>query len=410
MARVVPLVCFLLVSVLLLCGQFFSLAINEEHNDLALEKGDPDLFLNTSALVLSKGYPCEEHTVVTSDGFVLSLQRIPHGKNNKNTVNGPRPVVFLQHGLLDASHSWVINFPHQSLGFILADAGFDVWMGNNRGNTYSRTNVKFNPSTKEFWAWSWDEMGAIDLPTQLNYVLSVSKASSIRAYVGHSQGTVQAFAAFSTNKEISTKVDLYVALAPVAKVGHVPSPLLKALAKVHLDEIFRILGMKEFLPSTDLLKILLPEICTISPKTCDNVLCVLMGCNSPNLNQTRLPVYTSHDPAGTSVQNMGHWAQSLRSDSFQMYDFGSKSANLQHYGQDTPPVYHLENSMVPIALFYGGNDILADVEDVQMILEKVPSRLLVFKQFIQQYDHLDFIWGMDANTMIYSTLLKLLQA
>lgn len=196
---------------------------------------------------------------------------------------------------------------------------------------------------------------------------------------------MQAFAAFSTDKDIASKVDLFVALAPVAKVGHVSSPLLKALAAVHLDELFRILGMKEFLPSTALLKILLPGICTITPKTCENVLCVLMGgCDSPSLNQTRLPVYLAHDPAGTSVQNMGHWSQSVRGDTFQMYDYGSKNANREHYGQDTPPAYHLENSMVPIAIFHGGRDALADVDDVQMILDKVPSRLLVFKQFIKE--------------------------
>ena len=86
---------------------------------------DPDEFLDTIGLAKSKGYPAEAHDVVTQDGYILTVHRLP---------NPNKPVVFLQHGLLDASSSFVINFQNQSLGFVLWDAGYDVWMGNARGS------------------------------------------------------------------------------------------------------------------------------------------------------------------------------------------------------------------------------------------------------------------------------------
>jgi len=90
---------------------------------------EPDCFYNITQLIQSKGYVCEEHKVTTSDGYILGVYRIPRGRNSSPSATPGRPVL-LQHGLLDAGTSWVINFPEQSLGFILADAGYDVWIGN----------------------------------------------------------------------------------------------------------------------------------------------------------------------------------------------------------------------------------------------------------------------------------------
>ena len=74
------------------------------------------------------GYPCENHEVVTEDGYILSLQHIPYGRKKVPRKN---KVAFLQHGLIDSSATFVNNLPEQSLGFILADHGYVSYKYNN---------------------------------------------------------------------------------------------------------------------------------------------------------------------------------------------------------------------------------------------------------------------------------------
>lgn len=173
-------------------------------------------------MIRSKGFPCEEHDVITEDGYILSIQRIPFSRFQSSYT--PRPIVYLQHGLLDASSTWVINYPDQSLAFILADNGFDVWLGNMRGNTYGRRHINLDPKTEDFWDFNWDQMAKYDLPAIINYALKYTGQSEL-IYIGHSQGTLIGFAEFSQNEEIASKVKLFVALAPIGTVGYIESPL-----------------------------------------------------------------------------------------------------------------------------------------------------------------------------------------
>lgn len=111
------------------------------------------MFFFQTQVIRYNGYPAEEYSVVTDDGYKIYIQRIPAGRKQvqQNSSDDPKPVIFLQHGLLCSSSNWVTNLPNESFGFILADAGFDVWLGNVRGNTYGLRHVKYSVHSDAFW-------------------------------------------------------------------------------------------------------------------------------------------------------------------------------------------------------------------------------------------------------------------
>jgi len=290
------------------------------------------------------------------------------------------------------------------LGFILAEQGYDVWLSNIRGNFYSTAHITLQPKDADFWAWSFDEMVKYDLPTVINYVLNATGQKQL-SYIGHSQGTLMGFAGFD-KPEIASKVNIFIALAPVAWVHNSKSPLLNVLAALDVEELFVLFGVHDFTPDTALMQSLLPEVCKISADLCDNVIGLLCGWDTKNLNNSRLPVIMAHEPSGTSVQNIIHWSQAVNKDKFQMFDYGSNAKNKLHYNQTTPPQYNPAGVMVPTALFYGDDDDLADPKDVKKLIGLLKNIVYVHEE--PTYAHLDFTWGVNAKDRIYPLIVQLL--
>ena len=104
--------------------------------------------------------------------------------------------MLLMHGLLDSADGWIIH-DDESPAFQLSRAGYDVWLGNSRGNKYSRKHVSLNTESKEFWNFSWEELGTYDLPAMTDYILSENEDYQKLGYIGHSMGTTQVFFALS---------------------------------------------------------------------------------------------------------------------------------------------------------------------------------------------------------------------
>ncbi|XP_046510803.1 lipase member K isoform X2 [Equus quagga] len=343
---------------------------------------NPEANMNISQIISYWGYPCEEYDVVTKDDYVLGIYRIPHGRGYPRRT-APKPVVYLQHGLIASASNWISNLPNNSLAFLLADNGYDVWMGNSRGNTWSRKHLKFSPKSPEFWAFSLDEMAKYDLPATINFIVEKTGQEQLY-YVGHSQGTTIAFIAFSTNPELAKKIKIFFALAPVITVKYTQSPM-KKLATLSRKAVKVLFGDKMFYSQTFFDHFIATKVCNrkLFHHICSNFLFTLSGFDWKNLNMSRLDVYLAQSPAGTSVQNMLHWAQL------------------------TPPLYNVTKMEVPTAVWSGGQDLVADPKDVENLLPKITK--LIYYKLIPHYNHLDFYLGQDAPQEIYQDLIRLME-
>lgn len=125
-----------------------------------------------------------------------------------------QPVVLLQHGLMQSAGIFVCN-EEESLAFWLAERGFDVWLGNNRGFCPHRD---YSPCDQRYWDWGLDELALRDVPAMIMQACTVSGAERL-VYIGHSQGSAIGFACFSAMPEIARRVSLFVAMAPAYYVG-----------------------------------------------------------------------------------------------------------------------------------------------------------------------------------------------
>ena len=363
----------------------------------------PEEDLPVPDLIRYWGYPEESHQVQTEDGYLLTVHRIPHGKNDPKP-NRKRPVFFLQHGLLCSSSNWVTNIPQRSLAFMLADAGYDVWMGNNRGNTYSKDHVKLSTDSDAFWDFTFHEFAKYDLPAMLHYALNATQQKDLY-YVGHSEGTMMIFAGLSENEALQKKIKTAFLLAPVAHLEHATSPItyLSSLES-ELGFFLKVIGIREFFPTSHWVRALADRVCSFyRGDVCENFLFLIAGSDSRNMNATRTPVYLSHTPAGTSVKNILHFGQLVEAGRFQQYDYGWMK-NLVQYHSTSPPVYPIEKIGTEIVLFSGENDSLADTRDVDWVASKLKN--VVQNQKIAEYNHLDFIWGESAREKVYKKIIR----
>ncbi|GAU50415.1 hypothetical protein TSUD_244620 [Trifolium subterraneum] len=116
--------------------------------------------------------------------------------------------MFDSYDLFQDGTVWLLNSPEESLGFILADCGFDVWLVNGRGTKYSTMHTSLSPN----------DMG------------------SLMAFVALSQG------------KLLNMLRAAALLGPVAHMKHIPSEEIRLFADYFVANVVYSLGIREFIP------------------------------------------------------------------------------------------------------------------------------------------------------------------
>ncbi|XP_055837851.1 lipase 3-like [Episyrphus balteatus] len=362
----------------------------------------------TAERIKEHNYPVESHEVQTSDGYILTIFRIPYSPKLMNQ-NDTKPVAFLQHGLLSSSDAWILNGPDNALAFLLADAGYDVWLGNTRGNAYSMRHLTItNLLLPSFWDFTWNEMAVVDLPTMLDYVLLKSNQKALH-YVGHSQGTTIFFVLMSEMPEYNAKIKTAHMLAPVVYMKNMKSRIVNLVGPMlgSPNLLAEVIGNTALGMSNDFIEKISSEACKseLLKPMCKNILFLLTGWDLKFCNMTLLPAIMETHPSPSSCGQAIHYVQEHNSGTWSKYDYGF-IGNYMKYNQLTPPCYSEKNVVAPVRLYYSDNDDFAAVEDVQKLISLLPNVVDSVRVPYPEFTHLDFLWATEVKTLLFDRIIE----
>jgi lysosomal acid lipase/cholesteryl ester hydrolase len=210
-----------------------------------------------------------------------------------------------------------MNSPDKAVAFQMSRRGYDVWMGNNRGNVHSQGHVNLTIKDKAFWDFDFEEMGLYDVPAMANHIKTTTGASKI-SYIGHSEGTTQFFIGASLLDDYYDQTfNFFAALAPIVRLDNNKIQIMTVAAQKEkqLTSLFMKLHIYNLFPRNPASGYL-GDLCNYIPRFCDLMVDGFFDWHSDIDNQKRIGDVMSHTPSGAGWRNIIHYAQIIDSKKF----------------------------------------------------------------------------------------------
>ncbi|XP_030765384.1 lipase 3-like [Sitophilus oryzae] len=327
-----------------------------------LLKIHPDVGLSFAEQVKRHGYPIDIHEVITEDGYILSLFRIPYGirgNNYQNRTENRSAVLFL-HGMGGFPANWISLGPKDSLTYYLADRGYDAWIMSTRGvdSPLQRKHLLYDwNDDMEYWDFSLHDIGVYDLPANIDYIRKYTKQERI-FFVGHSAACPEFFIMMSEKPEYNNKI----------KIGTIygASPILKKL----------------------------------------DYPMVILGSQLVDVVREMYSLLTSASFSRLSSRQILQYLDNLKTGEFRQYNYGSK-INKKLYGTKVPPKYNLTRCETAVAFFSSTSDSFCILEDLYESMNEIPNVILHYQIPFKRFTHIDFVFGRNSTYLVYEPTYRL---
>ncbi|RZC32270.1 Abhydrolase 1 domain containing protein, partial [Asbolus verrucosus] len=287
---------------------------------------NPDVDLGVPELIKKYTGNLQSYNVTTEDGYILTVFRV--FKQN------PIGVILLQPPISAGSIAWTSD-GNQSLAFTLWNMGYDVWLTNHRGASYSRKHVYLTDTDPQYWDYSFHEIATYDFEVQFELIRNETNNSRI-IYVGYSMSATEALIYASLKpEEAQNFIKSFILIAPTSKFLRLGEFMTFEAARWIADYLTFVPYIVNFFDS------------------------VIMGWTPDEMDPILYPYIFSHHGRGITNKMLYHYIQIIASGNrFLMYDYGNKT-NTVLYGSGLPPDYPLERILAPVYIIYGEKDALA---------------------------------------------------
>ncbi|XP_026322794.1 lipase 3-like [Hyposmocoma kahamanoa] len=355
---------------------------------------EQDTYTPTDLLIREHGKRCTTHTLLTKDGYELTLHRLI----NPIGLRGMKQTILMHHGLLGSSADWILLGPEKSLPYYLSTLGYDVWFANARGNRYSQRHQNTMLNSTKYYDFSWQEIGLYDLPAIIDYVRR--QTNEPLNFIGHSMGATALLVLLSSVPKYNDFLRMAILLGPLVYMKNIKGPLriISLMTEPPLEDFFKILGNGAFVPSRKLPDNLLKRFCLNEVLLCGNPLFFMSGVprNHTQWSEYFTKLLFQHIPAGGSTKTFLHYAQLVKSGKF--HKFGEVD-------QEFP----LKEVTTPVALISSSDDWLASIPDLVRLYINIFNPIEHYIIRDRNISHTDFVWGPNANKLVFPKVIELLQ-
>ncbi|KAG5916236.1 hypothetical protein E4U42_007742 [Claviceps africana] len=362
----------------------------------------------------------------------------------KPDIQKPKFPVLLMHGLLQSSGAFCCN-DDESLAFWLCKSGFDVWLGNNRCGT-NPSHESLTYSDPRMWSWTIQHMGIHDLPALTDQVLAKTGFEKV-GLICHSQGTAQTLVALSKDQrpELGQKFTVFCALAPAAYAGSlVKKYYFRFINQLSPCMYYLVFGRHAFIPFMMQMHSLLNS--QLYGWLGYQVFSFLFDWTDSRWDRGLRDRLFQFAPVYVSAETMRWWlgkdgfashkcilsrkdvaeydeeaddvcSETEQEDGAETVD-GNADLFEHSHGQESSERCQLvpageawyNEQVPPFAMWVCGSDQLVDGKRLLMRFGtgQEPHVTLVHSKVIEQYEHLDVIWAIDAVEQVFGEVRDVL--